>query len=205
MPWTNWNSSDRFVRLISETGPSMLSLAAAGIYIAVALACVTAARAASTDPRFSYAFRVWVLASAFFVLLAMMRAYSVEDFLRDQLRTGLIEFDARDNRRVLQAIALFLVSVTGAILCRSAWIRWKAATGNPLRRAVLLANFAIVAMVGLILLRVISLHAMDAILFRGLIGSIRLNWILDLGLSLTVCVSAIQFGRKLRRKTDGRG
>ena len=49
------------------------------------------------------------------------------------------------------------------------------------------------------------LHAMDAILFRGLIGPIRLNWILDLGLSLTVCVSAILFGRNLRQKIDGRG
>jgi hypothetical protein len=79
-------------------------------------------------------------------------------------------------------MAILLVLLAFALLVRT-WVRSR---GEWRRQALGIAQLASFAMLGLIALRMISLHAVDSLLYGGL----RLNWWLDIGLSLLVGAAA---------------
>ena len=60
-----------------------------------------------------------------------------------------------------------------------AWFRTQ---GKPRERALATAHLAAAAMLGLIAIRLISFHPVDSLLYGGM----RLNWWIDIGLSLLV-------------------
>jgi hypothetical protein len=49
----------------------------------------------------------------------------------------------------------------------------------------------ITVMLGVILMRLISFHELDRLLY----GPVRMNWVLDIGSALLVAASAVVFGR----------
>ena len=178
--------------LMSGSGPSLLSLIASALYLPVIVACVLAARGRgqASDGR-----GWWWLALLFSCLIAW-RIAGAEDFVREGLREGLRANDLYLDRRAIQwpiAIALGLVGVgLIALMAR----RILAAEG---RRARLLAfaQMAGAAMMSLILFRLLSLSAIDYLLY----GPAKLNWFLDLGLALAVFLCALNYRRltKLKR------
>jgi len=176
---------------VENAAPSSLSLLAAALYIGVALACVWAGRGHASDASVRAAARFWFLVAAVFIGMALLRAMAAEDTARDYLRAVLDQANAREWRRVMQIpLAVSLGLIAAGLL---AWMakRLRQLRERPESRLRLIAGMALVAMMGLIALRIVSLHFTDWLLFSGMIGPIRLNWIIDLGASLTVLICAI--------------
>ena len=66
-------------------------------------------------------------------------------------------------------------------------------TGSRLCMAVAVATFAALAMLLLLALRIVSLNAVDAVLF----GPLKVNWITDIGASVFVIAAALYYVRLL--------
>ena len=160
---------------------------AAALYFGVALACLWASRGRpARDPA-----RFWLLVAAIFIGLAVLRALAAEDLARDQLRHFLDQENAREWRRTIQmplaaSMGLIAMGLIGWMARQLRHLR-----DRPRSRLRVIASMALVAMAGLMALRIVSLHFTDWLLFSGLIGPIRLNWIIDLGASGTVLLCAI--------------
>jgi len=173
----------------------MLSLAAAGFYVVVVAAVLTALLTARKQRQQPWHSRVWLVVALVFVALAASRVYSLEEILRTELREWLRAEGAIAGRRVWQgyliAGALAATSAGGLFACY--WASRKVKGRRNL--AALIALGSTVAMLMLVAMRIISLHALDQLLF----GPLKLNWVGDLGLSLTVLAAAIYYVRILRQ------
>ena len=190
--------------MIGTGPPSDLSLLAAAFYAIVALVCFLASRAQPGYRAEHRARILWIAVGMVFIVLAGMRVLSLEDFLRDYFRDAIAEHGLREVRRDVQVIILAsiaLLSFAGAawslVRLRMIWPDWQA-------RLRFIASLAIGILAILILVRIVSLHFTDWLLFSGIIGPIRLNWIIDLGASLTVLLCAamsIKIGRPEASRT----
>ena len=118
-----------------------------------------------------------------------MRVFAVEEWLRSDLREMLYERHSYEQRRVLQEplTVLIIVGAAGA----AAWIMYFVMTSVKGRR-----NVALIAALGcsgglfvLAAFRVISLHFIDDLLY----GPLKLNWCLDLGLSLSALACGVRY------------
>lgn len=172
--------------MIPETaalgGTSQLSLLAALFYLAIAGAALLASRRGAG--------RFWLAAAACFGVFALMRAFAIEDVVRDWLRDQFSLWDVYGKRGGIQA------PLSVALLFGAAAIAFLALRGSMAARgelAILGAKIALGGMITLIGLRVISLHSVDGILFSPLIGPIRLNWLLDIGFGTMAFLSALYF------------
>jgi hypothetical protein len=175
--------------------PSALSLAAAGLYCAIAVACLSAALAAVRNGRPPAHLRAWSIVALLFLALAAMRVVGLEEWLRDALRDVLRERDAYDGRREMQrylAAGMILL----ASVAMAAWVMWvRAAFRDHLDPAVMLAWCCVMAMFMLMILRLISLHYIDALLY----GSLKLNWVVDIGASIGVLLAALVYRRQVKQ------
>lgn len=129
------------------------------------------------------------------MVLIAIRLLGLEDVLREHLRDLLRDADAYQDRRALQAAASVvggLLAVLGfAVACRQMLKRPRDFGGN----LVLIAECLAAGMVALIGVRIVSLHAIDALLY----GSLKLNWFLDLGCAGAVAICAIVYVRNAQR------
>ena len=126
---------------------------------------------------------------------ALMQVFAVEEWLRRDLREMLYERHSYEQRRVLQEplTVLIIVGAAGA----AARIMSFVMTSVKGRRNVALIT-ALGCSGGVIVLaafRVISLHFIDDLLY----GPLKLNWCLDLGLSLSDDRGPARLRRKLNR------
>lgn len=177
---------------------SGLSLLGAAIYLCVALACLVALRVGHRRSAPTREWRIWALAACAFAVLAAMRMLAAEDHLRAMLRASLDLADARAARRAIQlplALAAFVIALmaTVPLVRRIAVVGW--ASPRAARDWVALA---MIGMAGLVGVRVISLHATDALLFSPMIGPLRLNWLLDLGFAGITMLAALRYAWPLR-------
>ncbi|WP_421883296.1 hypothetical protein [Novosphingobium sp.] len=181
----------------------LLGLVAAAFYIVTAILALRAAGAAQAGrgaPRWHRT--VWIVAIALFVGCAASRLLGIEEGARQLLRGELRDEHIYAERREYQAaiasgiiIAAGIASVVGAAkLIRSGVLR-----SSGLSRIALMAGLACAGMALLIVVRVVSLHMLDVLLYRGP----RLNWIIDIG--ATVMTGALAWlytaraGRQRRR------
>ncbi|MCK0127199.1 hypothetical protein [Erythrobacter sp. F6033] len=178
-------------------GPTWLGLFAAGVYAVVIAAVIFAAISAITFKQRTADILVWLGIALMFVALIGLRIFDVENLVRDELRTiiigdGLYD-DRRDYQRWIAAIVLLLSSLVGIF----AFV--KRMRGNHGRRelTITIGIGACAAMVLLIVLRLISLHSIDALLY----GPVKLNWIGDLGLSVLVAASALYYVKLVRSRS----
>jgi len=165
------------------------------MYVGVALACLWAGRRHSGSRSNRSGASFWFLAAAVFLAMTALRLFAAEDLARDQLRQVLDQENAREWRRAIQIpLAVSLGVIAAGLLI---WMAKKLhhLRERPRSRLRLIAGMAMVAMAGLIALRIVSLHYTDWLLFSGLIGPIRLNWIIDVGASLSVLICAILHSR----------
>jgi len=168
-----------------------LSLVACLIYVAVAGTCSLAAIASQT----STSRRFWVMGAVFFLALATLRFTGIEAYVTNGLRGWLYEAgtyqDRRDIQRPLAAGAV--VALSGALFFFY-WKRPKPRAG-PREWSKFWGMLGIVAMGGVIAMRLISFHELDRLLY----GPIKMNWILDIGSSALVMWAALRF----RKLADG--
>ncbi|MEE4540298.1 MAG: hypothetical protein V2J51_17620 [Erythrobacter sp.] len=178
-----------------SSDPSLLSLVAAGFYIAVAFATVAAAFRARRSGQASAHAIVWIALAFLFVVLAVSRMLGLEDLLEQHLREGLRGRGSYDDRGGMQSVLVAtLIAATG--IGSFAFLLF--ARGRSLLRgrrnlAVLIAGSAGMALILLVALRVLSFHQTDALLY----GPLKLNWIIDLGASVTVIAAALFYVRLL--------
>ncbi|NVE95731.1 hypothetical protein HUO12_12560 [Altererythrobacter sp. JGD-16] len=130
----------------------------------------------------------------------MMRIFSIEDLVREEVRVLLRGAEAYDSRRVPQAImALGLLTLGLLILWKLKHFLQVRIRGKRDRwcAAALLAGLA---MVGLVILRMISWHATDWLLY----GPLKFNWLIDLGSATAIGLAALAYQRRSSRKGHSR-
>lgn len=169
-------------------GPSLFSLVAGFAYLLVVGACLAAQNAARNSSRPRGERLAWLLIAVLFVLLAVSRWLNIEARLHDFVREAMRSDGLYDGRREVQAplAAAAVVAVAGLV--------WLLASSRPhkgedrLVRRSNLARIGAAAMIGLVGLRLISFHNLDAILYR-----LRLNWFADMGATALVAVCAVSY------------
>ena len=169
----------------------MLSQIAAALYLVVTALCLAAAGAAhKTGPQRRLG-PIWIGIALLFVVLAASRLLDAENHLHAGLRLWLAGEGEYGARRSVQAPLAAIVLGIGGLSAIAIILRSPGRRSSVAERAVRWASRSAAAMVGLVALRVVSFHATDALLYKPL----RLNWIIDLGLTLIVAVCAWRYCR----------
>lgn len=168
---------------------TVFSVIAACFYWAVASACLLAVVPALSHRQVRWHKLVWVGLAAFFVLLAISRALAFEDILRENLRFLLRAEGAYDQRRALQG-PIFAAIFVGAAAIAGFWF-YRVMHNISGRRniATVLALASGGIMTFLVLLRIVSLHSVDELLY----GPLKLNWLTDIGSSVLVLACAVYY------------
>ncbi|MEM8976393.1 MAG: hypothetical protein AAGD43_30390 [Pseudomonadota bacterium] len=176
--------------------PSLLSFAAAGIYCVTGSVCAIAGSTARTKRQDYWHVWAWCLIALLFSALAFSRILSLEDILRADLRDWLRVEGAISSRRVWQGYALAAAILISAVAGLLGFFKLSRITNSRRDVAVGLALTSCGAMLALIVVRVISLHAVDQLLY----GRFKLNWIGDLGLTVTVVFAAAFYVQTVRSR-----
>ena len=179
----------------------MLNYLASLGYLIAALLCVAGAVTGGQTGRSKGDVAVWISAAAMFGVLIAMRMLGGEDFLRGLLRGVLAGEGFYNTRAAGQLAAIILLAGLlglGWHKMRLVWLHKRGSqTARFMRVAVLtMAGFAL-----LYGLRLISLHAVDQLLYAG---PLRLNWVLEGALTLTIAATAVLYIRHCRRRSAGR-
>ncbi len=177
-------------------GTSAFSLVAAMLYVIVASAAMLAVSRAMIQRQVKWHRWVWMAVFATFMVLALLRVLNVEDWLRNDLRTAFYDKNMYENRRIVQAPLTAVLLLVSAAL--PAGLLYGVAKGVNGRRnvAALGALVATGGMIFLYVLRLVSLHSVDALLY----GPFKLNWLIDIGLSLAALACALRYRSVVQRR-----
>jgi hypothetical protein len=171
--------------------PSSLSLVAAAFYGAVVVSCVLALAAARDRRQIRWHVTGWSVLAMLFIILAAMRLFAVEDILRDGLRELLRAEGTYDSRRALQGPIFATLFVIAAAM-GGFWFFHVSRTIRGRRNiAAMLAIASGCSLLFLLMVRIVSLHAMDELLY----GPLKLNWVIDLGSSAVVLAAGFYYWR----------
>ena len=176
---------------------SAINLAAIAMYAATAFACALALRACRTSYARGGPERTWTVGMAAMIALAIARLYGLEDALRGGLRDLARGSDQYAGRAALQYPLLALVLAAAAGLCWLAWRQWRSLPRGGSRRVELLARLALAGFALIYAVRIVSLHAVDALLYSG---PLRLNYVIEAGLCAVLAASAVLFDRRRKRR-----
>lgn len=170
---------------------SPFGIAACVLYILVTIATSAAARVAHNRQQQAWHMHRWLLLTCLFLALVVSRVFNLEEIVRFSLRQMLRANEAYDQRRELQRPLVASLVAIAAIACG----RWTYSVARRIKGrrniAVILALFGGACMMLLVVVRMISLHPIDALLY----GPLKLNWIADVGLSCAVIGAAIYYIR----------
>lgn len=158
--------------------------------------CLMAAAAASRHRQPDPHLRAWTVLALAFGALTLLRLGGIEELLRDFFRAELRLEGAYAERRTYQRwFALATMTAVGALFTWGLIRQWGAVRGR--RNMALFAAWASIAMMILLLgLRIVSLHQIDVLLY----GPVKLNWIIDIGASLTVLAAAAVYIRLVTQR-----
>jgi hypothetical protein len=171
--------------------PSVLSLIAAAFYGAVVVSCVLALTAAHDRRQIRWHVTGWSVLALLFIILAAMRIFAIEDILREGMRLLLRAEGSYDSRRSVQG-PIFATFFLIAAAIGAFWFYRVTRTIRGRRNiAAMLAIASGCSLVFLLVLRIVSLHAMDELLY----GPLKLNWVVDLGSSAVVLAAGFYYWR----------
>lgn len=177
------------------SGQSAFGIGAAALYALVAMACGYASLRAASAHDAKADMRHWMLIALFFCGLIALRAFDIEDILRGNFRGWLraegVYQDRRDYQRPLVA-GLIAIAAPLIFMLIYRFANHRAARRNLAVGIALIASFVMLGVLGL---RIISLHQIDRLLY----GPLKLNWLFDIGASMTVLGAAIFFIRERQR------
>lgn len=134
----------------------------------------------------------WLACAGWFAAMGISRLLSLEELVRDALRGSLVDAQLYAERSTLQApiLAVLLVGLLGLGL----WAMYR----GPIRfegtgqRLIWLSRIGVAGLALLVVLRVLSLHFVDKILYSG---PVRLNWVTDGSMTLLVGACAVLYLR----------
>lgn len=170
---------------------SVLSLLAIGLYALVMGACIVGAAIAWNRREARWHIVSWLTLAALFCGLIVSRYLGLEEVVRETMRQALRDGGFYYERRGIQSsIAGAMLLLAPAVAAVFFWRKFRRMRGRR-ERAVKVALLAGSGMVGLVCLRLISLHSFDVILF----GPLKLNWFADIGASLAVILAAAYYMR----------
>ena len=165
---------------------SVFNIIAVGLYLLVALAGVSGMLGAMRFRQARWHLQVWLLLAAFFLVLAVLRGLGIEDMWQSELRAMMKADGAYQNRRDVQRpLAAGVIAFAGLAAFIWSYRGFRNIRGRR-NVAVMVAGASAFVMIALVALRLISLHPVDALLY----GSVKLNWIIDIGSSLVVLGAA---------------
>ena len=175
---------------------SVFNTLAVGLYLLVALAAAAGMLGAVRYRQAGWHIQVWLVVGAFFIILAVLRGLGVEDMWQNDLRAMMRADGAYQDRRDFQRpLAAGVIMLAGFAAFLWAYRGFRNVRGRR-NVAVMVAMASASVMLALVALRLISLHPVDALLY----GPIKLNWIIDIGSSLTVLGAAVYYLRLISQR-----
>lgn len=163
-----------------QTTHSLLSLAGGLIYLIVGGLSMRAALSAKTSGRPGKETVWWFIIAVSFGALIALRASGFEQQSAAMLRNLLREDGMYEMRREAQApLSVLAILCVAGLIALTARLYLRTRPGS-LSRILAFARLAVVSLFGLVVLRVISFHATDMLLY----GPLKLNWVIDIGSSL---------------------
>lgn len=177
---------------------NVLGAMISALYVATAATSLAAGRVALTaknarDGRF------WCFVAVFFLGILALRLTGLEQIVHDILRSwSMLEGDYASRRAWQGPLAVLVILVLAggvAVFVRKVLRRRVDAVTWTVRMALA----GVLAMTGLIALRLISFHGTDQLLYKGP----HLNWVIDTGATLASLVGAAGFIRAVRLLRKG--
>lgn len=202
--WQSSFEASSFLRLsplsTRKLNPDMrdltfVSAAGVALYALAVLLAILAARAARHAQRPHSEFVHWLFVAAMFVLFAVLRGFQIEDWLEVTLRSALRAEGVYQDRRLIQTVAASVIAIFAVVGVGYWMYQGMRHLADRCHGLVFFARVACFAMIALICLRLVSLHAVDIILY-----GFRVNWITDVGLTLFVALSAVLYSRLARQR-----
>ena len=158
-----------------------------------ALLCLASSRESLRGAGTGLETGIWAGGAMLFAALALARLLDLEDRSRRLLRATVHDEGGYAGRWDFQAPLATAVVVLGGLGLLGLWLAWEKGWLRKIPRTVLLAAVGMVALAGLVLLRIVSLHGVDRILFGG---GLHLNWFLEVGLTGGVAACAVRYLRR---------
>jgi cell division protein FtsW (lipid II flippase) len=171
-----------------------MGLLAIALYLAVIFACFAAVAAARQADRRGDALH-WLACAAVFAGLIAMRLINAEERLRGSAREWVRQSGNYAQRGELQLPLALLIGVIGVAVAAQFVRQWRRERPFSRARLVLAARFALLGLVPLFGLRLVSLHAVDQVLYHG---PLRLNWLAEGAICLAVGGCAAFYARRKR-------
>lgn len=141
----------------------------------------------------------WIALAAVFAVLAAARLGQLEEHARAILRMIWNTHYDYEARATIQIATIFALTVASLL-----WVIWRVRRGFRYSGLYRLAEIATTGMAILFVVRIISLHPIDTLLYAGL-GRVRFHYLIELALVATVIVCALSTWRKGRiLQTDSR-
>lgn len=178
------------------TTQSILGLSATALYLLIGSTCghaaVTAFKVQRPKPEVVW----WALFAIWFFALVALRLSGLEEYFREGTRSVLRKDGVYEMRREVQApLSVMAILCTAGLVALTARWHSRRRPGSP-SRLIAYARLAVAGLCGLIILRVISFHAVDVLLY----GPAKLNWVIDIGASLFTGWCAYRFGQIARMR-----
>jgi hypothetical protein len=174
---------------MTPAGPTIISLLAAALYGGVAVICLMALVSSLSQRQAMWHAVGWGAVILFFVGLVLLRVWNVEELLREELRLSLYAKGSYDDRRAIQGPLFAGIFGTAALIGGFAVFQVSRTISGRRNIAVVMAFGGVGAMIFLVLLRIVSLHSVDELLY----GPLKLNWVADIGSALLVLASAVYY------------
>lgn len=125
----------------------------------------------------------WKCIALILLALAFYRFFNLEHIISDIARQEAKTEQLYNNRRMPQAILVSIMLLCG-LTCQFIIIRLRISLVKRFALSVLLLLAA------LHMLRLISLHMVDSVLYASLLG-VRINWVLEVLLLLALVIAAL--------------
>lgn len=175
---------------------SLFSLAAGALYLVVGGQCLWAGFATRRLGRPGREAAWWSGLAVLFVALFAWRVTGIEENLRTVLR-GMLQADGDyGTRQELQGPLSAAVVLAASLMIFLGWRVYSRTRKGSLTRLVAVARLAMIGLVGLVALRLISLHVADKLLY----GPAHLNWLIDIGCTLVIGICAFRYARVPTRR-----
>lgn len=179
-----------------QPGPSVFSLIAACFYAAVVASCLVALIPSLRRRQARWHVWGWSAMAVLFVTLAAFRVFALEELLREELRDLLRGRGAYDDRRAIQGPIFAALFVSAAFLGGFWAVRTARTISGRRNIAMAIAIGCGCTLILLNMLRIVSLHSVDTLLY----GPLKLNWVIDLGASALVLACGVYYWRVVTGK-----